>query len=130
VNAAAGILRDNGVGFEWSAKGRREAAYANLHPDAVDERGHPRADFRVGAYSGAVNAFSEGKSQEGHRRLGGFLRNLRRLPDEVQRSQELADLEFDGEQLWEAGQPEAATAILQAVARWKTDSDLETPIVW
>jgi hypothetical protein len=46
LRAMAEILTAAGIEFAWAPKGRREAAYARLHPSAVDERGHPLPEFR------------------------------------------------------------------------------------
>lgn len=122
-------LKAAGVDFTWSPKGRREAAYARLHASAVDEQGHPLPEFRKRAYDGAVALFQAGDSAGGEKQLKKVLQRIRRMRDEVERGDELAGMQIDGEQLCDEGETAAGLALLRAVARWETDSDLESPAV-
>lgn len=129
VPAMATFLTAAGIAFAWSPKGRREAAYARLHPSAVDERGSPRPEFRKRAYDGAVTLFSQGDVAGGEKQLKKVLQRIRRIRSEEARAEELAEMQIDGEQLCDEGERSGGLALLRAVAGWETDSDLEAPAV-
>lgn len=125
----AEILSQQGIDFQWTPKGRREAAYARLHPSAVDERGHPLPEFRKRAYDGALELFRQGDAAAGQKQLEKALKKIRRMRDEIERGESLAEMQMDAEQLYAEGDAAAGLALLRAVARWQTDSDLESPAV-
>lgn len=129
LRAMAEVLAGAGIEFTWSPRGRREAAYARLHPSAVDERGHPLPEFRKRAYDGAVALFQAGDAAGGANQLDKVLKRIRRMKDEAERGEALAEMQIDGEQLYDEGETAAGLALLRAVARWETVSDLDSPAV-
>ena len=129
VIAAAELLKESDIAFDWTPKGRRQAAYANLHPTAVDPEGYPLEAFRAQAYGGALGLLIKGDLENGRTKLARYLNKLKRTPDVISRAEELSDIEFDAENLFQEGHAVAAITILQAIREWQTDSDLEIPII-
>ncbi len=129
LRSVAETLTQEGIDFQWTPKGRREAAYARLHPSAVDERGHPLPEFRKRAYDGALELFRRGDAAGGEQQLEKALKKIRRKRNEIERGEALAEMQMDGEQLYAEGDTAAGLALLRAVGRWETDSDLESPAV-
>ena len=128
VRRAAEILDEHGIRYSWSPRGRLAAAYADLDPSVLDERGRPLPEIRRQAYGGAIGAIEDGEHQEATRLLAREIRRIRKL-DEVEQGQELADMEFDGEQYLLEGDIPSGRAILEAVASWGPGNDLTDPAV-
>lgn len=126
---ASTLLAKHGVPFEWSAIGRHAIAYGNLDPSVLDDlTGRPRPEFRErdGSY---IQAFCTGNHEHGHALVQKEIRRIRRIRDEVRRSEELRDLEFDAEGLLEEGYEQVAVVLLTAIARWKNPECLEKAAV-
>jgi hypothetical protein len=125
LDFAATILSQNGISFTWSPQGRKAAIYSRLDPSVLDDAtGRPLPEYRE-KDGGYLEAFCSGNPDLGQELIQKHLRRIKRIKDEVQRSQELGDLEFDAEGILDEGYTEAAVAMLQGIARWKTASCLE-----
>jgi hypothetical protein len=124
IRAAAKVLDDAGVAYEWSRKGRRAAAFADLDPAFLRDDGTPVPELWRKLYGGAVGAFEDKDHRRGEKLIKAEIRKIRSVRDEVEQAQLLGDMEFDGEQFLEQGAREVGVAILLAVSRWGTGNCL------
>lgn len=123
VKYAADILKRHGVHFAWSPLGRHQAAWSELDPSVLDERGRPRPELRADWYDGAVGLLQRGDVEEGTRCLLRYIRKLGRK-DTFEQVDELEELEFIGEQFIKEGLTEMGVIVLRAVASIETDGCL------
>ena len=100
-----------------------------MHPDLVDEKGRPLFEFDDRDFGDAVYSFAKCDIAAGNAAIARLFNRVRGITDEIQRLQELEQLQFDSEALYDEGERAVAIALLRAVARWVAVSDLEFPAV-
>lgn len=128
VKHAAEVLNRANLQTSWSEQGLRQAAWANLHPSAVDEQGRPIPELRASAYGGAIGALEIGDLVKGTSLLRGFLRRTSKMP-ELDQAAALSELEFDAEGLIAEGLRDAGVEVLREIARLPSGNDLLDPAI-
>jgi len=129
LDEAEKLLRAAGVEYTPDpVAARRERYYALLSPTVLDERGHPRPEFRRKAYNGAFGQLMDGEVEEARATLARYIQRVRRLPMHRQ-AEELEDLCFDGEMELTLGDPEIGRVLLEAVASVPRKNDQVDPAV-
>lgn len=118
LEGAAEMLSRDGVNVTWHPSGRRLAAWAKLHADAVDDLGRPRPEIRRKRYGGALAAFEEGDLDKGELLIA---RAIDRILGGREPGLELGELVLDIENLGDEGHPKAAKRVGELVARLSSD---------
>lgn len=129
ISFAQEILKKHHISYNWTAKGKQQKAWANLHDSVCDENGKPLLSFRRKLFSGAFGFYLDNNIEETKIKVKKHIAVILKEKNTLDKADRLNDAEFDAEALIDEGFTEFGIIVLQEISKIMTDNDLLIPAV-